>query len=159
MLTGLPPIVNKNSRILILGSMPGALSLKNQRYYDFKHNKFWRILFDFFDKEYSDDYADKKRLLYEGKIALWDAIAGCERQNSSLDSKIKNALPNDVRGLLRLYPDIKHVITNGRTSEKYFVKYNAGIEYTYLPSTSPANASVKDVESKWKTVLSALLKD
>lgn len=157
MLQGLAPIVHDDSRLLILGSMPSAESLKNQRYYDFRQNRFWRILFKFFGLPFSADYGDKIQLLKLGKIALWDAIEFCDRENSSLDSKIKNVVPSDVKGFLSAHPSIKHVITNGRTAEKYFVKYNGGIAYRYLPSTSPANASVKDIESRWFSALSELL--
>lgn len=157
MLTGLPPIVHDDSRLLILGSMPSAASLQNQRYYDFKQNRFWYILFDFFGAPFSADYAQKKELLRRGRIALWDAIGQCERENSSLDSKIKNVTPNDISNFLARHPSIRHVVVNGRTAEKYFCAHNPNAEYTYLPSTSPANASVKDVAAQWHAALRRLL--
>ncbi len=155
-LTGLDPIVNEDSRILVLGSMPGAQSLKMSEYYAYEQNRFWHIMFKFAGREYSRDYSVKKELLKSIKVALWDAIGECERTGSSLDSKIRAAKANDIASFVRSHPSIRHIITNGRTSEKYFSKYNEGLSYTYLPSTSPANASVKNVEELWLSTLRRL---
>ena len=158
-LHGLPPIVNADSRVLVLGSMPGKQSLENSRYYDYPQNRFWKIIFRLAEQEFCVDYEVKKRALEKCRIALWDSIDSCERENSSLDSKIKNAVANDIRGFLDRHPSIKYVVTNGRTSEKYLTKYNADVKYTYLPSTSPANASVKDTEEIWLKTLRGFLKE
>ena len=156
MLTGLEPIVYDDSKILVLGSMPGAQSLKMSQYYAYEQNRFWRIMFKFANAEYSRDYDAKKELLRRNNIALWDAIGECEREDSSLDSKIRAAKANDIASFVKAHPSIRFIITNGRTSEKYFVKYNPGLDHTYLPSTSPANACVKNVEQLWLSALNRM---
>lgn len=155
-LTGLDPIVYEDSKILVLGSMPGAQSLKMSQYYAYEQNRFWHIIFRFAGREYSRDYAVKKELLRTSKIALWDAIGECEREGSSLDSKIRAAKANDIASFVKAHSSIRFIITNGRTSEKYFSKFNPGLKYTYLPSTSPANASVKNVDELWLSALNRM---
>lgn len=157
MLKGLGPLVYEDSKVLILGSMPGRQSLENARYYDYAANKFWGIMFRFFGRPVSDDYAVKKQMLKEGKIALWDSVASCYRNGSSLDSAIRGATGNDISSLLKSHPSIEFVITNGRASEKYLKKFNPDVKYVCLPSTSPANASVKNVESVWTETLRKFL--
>ena len=159
LLLGLPPLACADSKVLILGSMPGKQSLENQRYYDYPYNRFWKIIFRLAEEEYSADYEVKKRMLEKCRIALWDAIDSCERENSSLDSKIKNAKANNIESFLNDYPSIKYVVTNGRTSEKYLTKYNPNVKHIYLPSTSPATASVKNVDELWLKTLKELLND
>lgn len=156
-LVGLDPIVYGDSRLLILGSMPGRQSLAMGRYYDYGQNRFWKIIFAYMREQCTDDYETKKDVLRRAGIALWDAVLTCERTGSSLDSRIKNATGSDISGFLKRHPSIKNVITNGRAAEKYLVKFNPDVKYTYLPSTSPANASVKNVEEIWLDALARLL--
>ena len=128
-IVGLDPIVFEDSKILIVGSMPSAISLKEQMYYANKNNRFWKILKEIFQTE------DKIKLLKVSHIALWDICHSCIRKTSA-DSEIKDIEPNDIQGLLNAYKNIEKVICNGRTSQKYF----PNIETVYCPSTSSANA-------------------
>lgn len=111
-IVGLDPIVFEDSRILIVGSMPSAISLKEQMYYANKNNRFWKILKEIFQTE------DKIELLKASHIALWDICHSCIRKTSA-DSEIKDIEPNDIQGLLDRYKNIETV---------------------YCPSTSSANA-------------------
>ncbi|WPV65956.1 DNA-deoxyinosine glycosylase [Chitinophaga sp. LS1] len=77
------PIVDENSKILILGTMPGERSLQQQQYYGHKGNQFWKLIFTLVDKPLSDNYEDKKRLLLNKGIALWDVLEYCERTSSA----------------------------------------------------------------------------
>lgn len=159
LLTGLDPIVFEDSKVLVLGSMPGETSLAKGQYYAFEANRFWHVIYRLAGTDYSSDYEIKKALLKKLRIALWDSIGKCYRDGSSLDSEIKNVTGNDIAGFLKDHPTIRYVIANGRTSEKYLKKYNPNVEYVYLPSTSPANASVRDVEERWLLTLKRLLKE
>ncbi|MDX1357294.1 MAG: DNA-deoxyinosine glycosylase [Clostridia bacterium] len=152
------PIIDHKCRILILGSIPGAESLRKQEYYGHPQNKFWDVIYGVFGKSPDYDYEDKKKFLLDQNIALWDVIKSCER-TGSLDSKIKNAIVNDFQSLLSDHPRIKHIFFNGRTAEKLF-KENftfAGIKTTYLGSTSPAHAVPMERRlSEWSLVLQCL---
>lgn len=146
-----PPIVKHDAKILILGTMPGKKSLEIMQYYGFKYNVFWKIMFELFNNDFSDNYEIKKTLLKENKIALWDTLKFCDR-NGSLDSNIKNEEVNDFANFFMQQPKIKHIMFNGKVSYNFFKKYvgiSKDFNYYVLPSTSPANA-IKKYEDKLK---------
>jgi len=139
-----PPIIDAGSRILILGSMPGAASLKAHRYYWNPRNYMWRILYAVFGdgREPDEAYDDRIAFARESGVALWDVIESCERKGS-LDSEIKQAVPNDIPGLLEAHPGVKALVCNGSKSyaelTKHFgdhpeVRRRALVK---MPSTSP----------------------
>lgn len=139
-----PPIIDKNSTILILGTMPGEKSLELQQYYGNKGNQFWKILFTIFGREFTHDYTDKKKLLSDHGIALWDVLQFCEREGS-LDSSIKNEVPNDFGAFYKKHPQVRHVFFSSKNAAAYYDKYvgrKKDIFYETLPSPSGANASM-----------------
>lgn len=151
------PIVDNNSKILILGSIPGVESLKKQQYYGNIRNQFWRIIFSLYNYDVPTDYEQKTDFLLEKGIGLWDVISNCIREGS-LDSNIKEAAVNDFKWLFETYPDIKHVFFNGSKAYETF-KRKVGfenypnMEFQRLPSTSPAY--IKSFEEKfneWKII-------
>lgn len=119
MLESFKPIAAKGCRVLILGTMPGAESLRRQQYYAFERNHFWRLMFEIFLEEYSEDYHTRTTLLKEHHIALWDVLKHCERETSS-DTKIRNPEPNDFKMLLQQHTDIRHIFFNGKKAEELF---------------------------------------
>ncbi len=151
------PFIDRRSKVLILGTMPGPMALRKQEYYGFTGNHFWKIIFHWSGVKKLLTYPEKKRLLKEKGIALWDVFKSCKREGA-LDSAIQCANHNDIPGLLKQYPNIKALFLNGRTAEKVFLKnfsQAVKIPFYYLPSTSPANASVsfsKKLES-WSAIL------
>lgn len=154
------PVVGKNSKLLILGTMPGVKSLEAQQYYAHERNAFWPILFELFNEAPTNDYQQKINLLIGKGIALWDTLQFCYREGS-LDSNIKDALPNIITEFLTKNKTIKNVIFNGKGAENYYDKFHQrldGIGYHSLPSTSPANARLKFVDKldAWSVILSML---
>lgn len=151
----LDPIINQDSLVLVLGSMPGMESLAKQQYYANQKNQFWEILTTIFDKEDSMDYSTRISILHENKIALWDVIHSCQRIGS-LDSNIKDEMPNDFQELLKSYPNIKLIVFNGGKAYEVFKKHIgfssfSGIDFIKLPSTSPTpGKNVKSFEDKLK---------
>ena len=150
-----PPIVDENSRILILGSMPGAKSLEMSQYYAFPQNQFWRIMFHLFDVEFSNDYETRIDLIKQNKIALWDVIESCERKGSS-DTEIKAEIDNDIPQLIENHPNIKIIYCNGQKSYKNLLKILGNkfkIPIVVLPSTSPLHTMKFEEKLKsWKVI-------
>ncbi len=152
-----PPISNPDAKILILGTMPGAQSLATNQYYANPRNAFWKILFTLTNSPFSDDYEQRKSLLLENHIALWDVLEVCVRPGS-LDSAIEQEVPNDFDSFLKTHPNIRHIYFNGQKAAAFFKKYvKLENEYhlTTLPSTSPAHAG-KSFEAKlkdWNVIL------
>ena len=154
------PIISKESKILILGTMPGIKSLDEQQYYAHKRNAFWPIMFQLFNLHFSTDYNTRKLLIINNKLALWDTLKLCFRQGS-LDTNIKQEEANNIHDLLKNYPQIKAIIFNGKSAEKFYKKYfqkKESILYFTLPSTSPANATKQFDEklAEWKVILELL---
>ncbi len=139
-----PPIIHKDSKILILGTMPGEKSLELQEYYGNRGNQFWKLLFAIFGETLTHDYNVKLALLKSHHIAVWDVLEYCEREGS-LDSKIKNEVPNLFDSLYAKFPDIKHVFFSSKNASAYYDKYvgrSGSILYEVLPSPSGANATM-----------------
>jgi len=150
------PIFDQNSRILILGTMPGIKSLEKQQYYGHERNAFWPVIFNLLNSEISTNYENKIKLLIDNKIALWDTLQFCTRQGS-LDSNIQDEKPNDINGFISKIKDLKAIFFNGQSAEKYYKKYHSRIEnilYFTMPSTSQANARMRTHEklAKWSVL-------
>ena len=149
------PVYDKNSRILILGSFPSVKSRETQFFYGHPQNRFWRLLAKIFDEQTPQNTEEKKKLLINHKIALWDVIASCDIEGSS-DSSITNVKPNDISIILSS-ADIKAVFCNGSKSyELYnrYIKSSVNTDAIKLPSTSPANAvcTMDKLYDKWKKI-------
>lgn len=136
------PVFNQDSRVLILGTFPSVKSRENQFYYGHPQNRFWKIIARLTDSEIPETIEEKKTVLLEHGIAIWDVIASCEIKGSS-DSSIRNVVPADLNRILNEC-EICRIYANGGTAKKLYEKYSksrTGREITGLPSTSPANAA------------------
>ena len=142
MLEGLPPVIDARTRLIVLGSFPGQVSLQTQRYYGHPQNHFWKILAAIWNQPLTDmPYDDRLLAIRHKGLGLWDVYAGCEREGS-LDSAIRNAQPNDVSGLRARCPQLQAIAHNGGESFRHARHTQAlGLPVYRLPSTSPANAS------------------
>ena len=132
------PVADTDSRLLILGSMPGVRSLQMQQYYGHPQNRFWPLLAALLGyQEVPAAYADRKRMLIDNRIALWDVLGCCEREGS-LDADITGERPNDLAGFLQRHPQIHTICCNGGKAAAAFKKYtrqarSAG-DYCALPA-------------------------
>lgn len=138
----IPPVFDRNSHILILGSFPSVQSRETQFFYGHPQNRFWRVLVELFKEELPTTTLEKKAMLLRHRIALWDVIASCEITGST-DSSIKNVVPNDLTQILTI-ADIDRIYANGKTAEKLYAKHiypQIHRAAVFLPSTSPANAA------------------
>ncbi len=139
---GFDPVYDTRSRVLVLGSLPSALSRANDFYYGNTQNRFWRVLAacEGCDEPLTID--EKRSFLLDHGIALWDVIAECDIKGSS-DASIKNVVENRVERILTAAP-VQAVICNGGTAGRLYHKYleyRCGMPALVLPSTSPANAT------------------
>jgi hypoxanthine-DNA glycosylase len=151
MINSFPPFVNSQTKILILGTMPGIASLEKQEYYAHKRNHFWKIMYTLLDNlPISEIFEEKIQLLQANNIGLWDVLENCERKGS-LDIHIKNQKENDFETLFKEFPGLSKIVFNGKESHKYFLKKFGqikGITYYLMPSTSPANTMSFDNKLK-----------
>ena len=142
---GFPPIARGDAKILILGSLPGARSIAEQRYYAHPQNAFWKIMAELFGIE--GDYATRCELLCEQGIALWDVLQSSVRPGS-MDAAIRldSAQPNDFESFFVEHPCIRRIGFNGGKAHQMFARFvdsaPPGASLVRLPSTSPAYASM-----------------
>lgn len=154
---GFEPIFDKNSRVLILGTLPSVKSREQQFYYGHPQNRFWKLLAGIVGEERApDSIMEKTEFLLRNRIAIWDVIAECDIIGSS-DSSIKNVVPADLTRILDTAP-IQGIYANGAKAYELYMKYSyekTGREIVKLPSTSPANAAFQmdRLLSVWRDAL------
>jgi hypoxanthine-DNA glycosylase len=148
-LQGLPPILSRQTRLLVLGSFPGVASLEAQQYYAHPQNAFWRIWQSIWHDSLRGKplrertYAQRIQAARAHGLGLWDVYAACTREGS-LDSAIRNAQLNDFASLAKRCPALRVVAHNGGHSARHapLIRSLLGdsVHVVTLPSTSPANA-------------------
>ncbi|MEW7848220.1 DNA-deoxyinosine glycosylase [Massilia aurea] len=136
------PIVDAATRILVLGSLPGAKSLAQQEYYGNKQNRFWMLMSEVIGRDLvALTYTARLQTLLENGVGLWDVVAEAER-DGSLDSKIRDHTGNDLLALIAGLPHLKTIAFNGGTAARLGVKTLGEHAQRYrivcLPSSSPA---------------------
>lgn len=151
----IPPLFWDNSKVLILGSFPSVKSREQAFFYGHSQNRFWKVISAIFGLKLPQTIEEKKQLIKNCNLALWDVIASCEIIGSD-DSSIKNVVPNDIEEILKI-TKIERIFVNGKTAEKYYKKYiekKVNIKAVCLPSTSPANAaySLDKLIEKWSVI-------
>lgn len=152
----IPPFFNENSKVLVLGSFPSVKSREQKFFYGHPQNRFWKVLSALKGAFEPKSIEEKKALLLDLKVAVWDVIKECDIVGSA-DSTIKNVAPNDIAKILE-NSQVETICVNGKTAKKYYDKYikpTLGIEAICLPSTSPANAvwSIEKLIDSWKVIL------
>jgi hypoxanthine-DNA glycosylase len=165
------PIASQDAKALILGSMPGNISLTANQYYANPQNAFWRIVAELLGFDFSAPYAERIAALKSARIALWDVLQSCTREGS-LDSRIArdSEIANNFGAFFETHKHITHVFFNGATAEACFKRHVVGnssninnfgslathpLHYCRLPSTSPANAamSLADKYQAWQKII------
>jgi hypoxanthine-DNA glycosylase len=159
-LRSFPPVGDADATLLILGSMPGKESLKQNQYYAHPQNAFWKIMGELVGAHPQLPYKERLHKLTAAHIALWDVLASCERE-SSLDTRIRKEKANDFASFFAKHPHITHVFFNGAKAEQSFNKFVLKkrtlppLTYRRLPSTSPAHAGLRFAEKLevWRTAI------
>ena len=150
-----PPLFDKNSSTLILGSFPSVKSRENMFFYGHPQNRFWKVIAALFNERVPETVDEKKKLILGNALALWDSIHSCTVTGSS-DSSVKDVVPNDISIIINEKKK-KRIFCNGALSYKMYKKYiypSTNIEAVKLPSTSPANAaySLERLISEWDKI-------
>lgn len=149
------PVYNKESKVLILGSFPSVKSRENQFYYGHPQNRFWKLLAMILEEHVPETIEEKKELLLNNRIAIWDVIESCSIQGSS-DTSIKDVKVNDFTKILT-ESSIRTIYVNGGKAYELYHKYAepiTGIKAIKLSSTSPANAAwnMDRLFENWKQI-------
>lgn len=153
-----PPVFDKRSRILILGTIPSPKSREVGFYYGHPQNIFWQTLAGLLNEPVpARDRASKDAFLLRNRIALWDVLHSCEIDGAS-DMSIRNPKPNLFRPILDK-TDIAAIFATGKKATELFNRLcteEAGMEAEYLPSTSPANRALQTKPAfldRWERIL------
>ena len=158
--------VDRQVRVMVIGSMPGEESLRRQQYYAHPRNNFWKYMAQIFaDISIDDDYETRVDKLLGHGIGLWDVMKRCSRKGS-LDSNIQDVEVNDFAVLSKEAPDLQKLLFNGGKAFETFCR-SANYEWARahniscikMPSTSPANAGQRDKDklARWQAELNELI--
>ncbi len=160
---GFPPIAAPDACVLVLGSLPGRMSLAQRQYYAQPQNAFWRIMGALFGANPELPYAARAERLRTQRVALWDVCRAATRAGS-LDSAIETAsvVPNDFGTFFGGHPGIRAVFTNGGTATQLYrrlvmprlARELQALPLHPLPSTSPAHAAMRFEQKleRWRVV-------
>ena len=142
---GFPPLMCHEPRVLILGTIPGEKSISANEYYCDNRNRMWKMLAELATQKLPTNYSEKKVLLEQLHVVLWDYYQSVERTNST-DKGILKVTPNDIVGFIRKNPTITKIAINGYKKynmfgEKLQNQFGQSIKVFRLPETSGSNAS------------------
>jgi len=151
-----PPVVDADTRLLVLGSLPGDASLAAARYYAHPQNQFWRLMAAVIDIDLpSLAYDDRLSALRIARVGLWDVVASATRPGST-DAAIRDLVGNDLPGLVATLPELRAIAFNGATAFRHGSRQLAGTTHANLiplPSSSPLHTVGLDAKlSAWRAL-------
>jgi TDG/mug DNA glycosylase family protein len=160
---GFPAVATRESRVLVLGTLPGPESLRQQQYYAQPRNAFWRIMGDLFGAGPDEPYERRMKILKENRVALWDVCASANRKGA-LDAAIRptSIVVNDFTQFFRTHRQVQLICCNGQKAAQLYrrkvqptlpEKWRS-LQPAVLPSTSPAYAAMSYAEKlkRWEIV-------
>ena len=159
--SGFAPVSAPDARVLVLGSLPGEVSLTRGEYYAQSRNVFWKIAGELLGFPYERPYAERLASLSASRLALWDVCASAARAGS-LDSAISDAAANGFEAFLRAHSQLRLIAFNGAKAAELYRRLVIPslpaalleIPTRALPSTSPAHAAMPYAEKlkRWQIV-------
>ncbi|MFJ2991966.1 DNA-deoxyinosine glycosylase [Pandoraea sp. NPDC087047] len=137
-----PPVVDAQTRVLILGSLPGEVSLAHQQYYAHPQNRFWHLVGEVIGEPLPTlAYEARLDMVRAHGVGLWDVVAQARREGS-LDSNIRLHTESDLAGLIATLPLLRAVAFNGGTAarigQRALAQGGVTVPVVLLPSSSPA---------------------
>ena len=153
LLKGLDPVYHTDARVLVLGSLPGAQSLAQARYYAHPRNQFWHLVGAAIGADLvALDYDARLGCLIEHRIALWDVVATGHRQGS-LDAALRIVERSDLAGLVGQLPKLRAIAFNGALAAKQVPRCAGTLDRLDLPSSSPANTTALRIKQvQWRQI-------
>lgn len=155
-----PPAFDRDSRVLILGTIPSPKSREVGYYYSHPQNKFWRVMAELLEEALPQTNEEKRALLQRHHIALWDVLKSCRIKGAD-DGSIREAEPNDMNEVL-LHSKVQAIFTTGTKAAQLYKKYclpKTQREAIALPSTSPANCrfyTYEEIKEAYRVILDHL---
>lgn len=138
-----PPVADARTRVLVLGSLPGEMSLAQARYYAHPQNQFWRLIGGVVGVElHALPYDDRLAVLRSAGVGLWDVVGSASRRGS-LDAAIRDHSANPLAEFVRTLPALRAVAFNGGKAAVLGARLlaDAGLTLIRLPSSSPAHTA------------------
>lgn len=156
-ITCFEPIVDGNTKILILGTLPGPESIATSQYYASPKNGFWKIIFALYGQRPPVDYGEKCAFLLQHNIGIWDVLGSADREGFE-DANIENAVPNNFIFFIKRHPKIQGLIFNGKGAENEFLKafpvlYNEIRHELVLSSSGSLARTFFDKADSWKATI------
>ncbi|MDI7774727.1 DNA-deoxyinosine glycosylase [Asticcacaulis sp. EMRT-3] len=150
------PVVASTTWVLILGSLPGEVSLARQQYYAHPQNQFWRLAGGLCGCDLAGlAYAERLEALLASGIGLWDVVRSATR-TGSLDAQIRDHEPNALADLIKNLPGLRAVGFNGGKAAligRKQIGAAAGLSLIDLPSSSPAyTLSFERKQAQWQVL-------
>lgn len=140
------PVTRSDTRILVLGSLPGVRSLEERRYYANPQNQFWRLMSAVIGRDLVPlTYDERLAALLDAGVGLWDTVAAATREGS-LDASIQLHKASDLAAIIATLPALRVLGFNGKTSAKIGrgqLGAPAGLALVDLPSSSSAHAAMR----------------
>jgi hypoxanthine-DNA glycosylase len=152
-----PPVTRADTRLLLLGSLPGLVSLARSQYYAHPQNQFWRLVGALIGRDLvALRYEERLEALLAAGIGLWDTVAAATRRGS-LDGDIRLHAASDLRSLVGHLPALEAIGFNGGTSARIGrreLSEAPGLALVDLPSSSPAyTLPFADKLERWRALL------
>ena len=157
------PVADAATWVLILGSLPGELSLSRQHYYGNPRNQFWRLIGAVLGSDLDSlDYAPRLAALRAHGVGLWDVVRSA-RRTGSLDGAIRDHQPNALAEFAATLPALRAIAFNGCKASAIGRRQLGGHArwaLLDLPSSSPAHTmTFQRKEAQWLTLKPYLAPD
>jgi TDG/mug DNA glycosylase family protein len=148
-------VANHETRLLVLGTLPGSISLARGEYYANPSNQFWRLLSPVVGGNLPEmAYSARLHALLTEGIGLWDVVASAKR-TGSLDTAIRECDVNSLETVMARLPSLKALAFNGGKAFQIGRRLcgHADVTLVPLPSSSAAYCAMS-FEEKLKRWLS-----
>jgi len=143
-------VADASTRLLILGSLPGAKSLALAQYYANPGNAFWTLTGLVIGMDLRAlGYEQRLAALLAHGIGLWDVVADAQRAGS-LDSAIRAPRLRDLAAVAAGLPSLRAIAFNGSTAAKLGLRQlgSAAARYMIFTLLSSSGACAVKAEVK-----------